>query len=294
MEKKNKRLLILIAILLTANLFFFFSGKDSSNLTFESHLFAVQDTSTLTSVRMGNITLVKKGTWRVGQHPADPAFIDHLINVLMCVRINKPIGKMSPEGAIPIQINNEQTFYFSSNETKTKTYFIAEGEGYQMEIPGFTDYVGGIFELEKDQWRDRLVYDGSWRTIQKLQLDYAASNQDDFSIQFEKEFFKMAGINVIDTATMMNYLNQFQYFQANERISIGRMPDMDSLAKTTPIAVLRLDDINIKKEITFTIYQKRAEDSFHLLLDPNGEMIAVDAPRVTNILKRKDDFRGKE
>ena len=60
------------------------------------------------------------------------------------------------------------------------------------------------------------------------------------------------------------------------------------------LAVLHLDDINIKKEITFIIYPKRPEDSFHLLLDPNGEMIAVDAPRVANILKRKDDFRGTE
>ena len=294
MVRKNKRLLILIAILLIANLFFFFSGKDSSNVSFEADLFAVQDSSSLTSIKMGDILLIKNGTWRVGEAPADPAFTDHLINVLMRVRINKPIGKMSSDGAIPIQINNERTFYFSSNETKTKTYFISEGEGYQMEIPGFTDYVGGIFELERDQWRDRLVYDGSWRTIQKLTLDYVDGDRNDFTIQFEKDFFKMEGITSIDTATMMNYLNQFQYFQANERISAGRIPAMDSLAKTTPIAVLRLDDINIQREITFTIYQKRPEEPFHLLLDPNGEMIAVDAPRVANILRRKDDFRGAE
>jgi len=290
MENRNKRLLFLIAILLIANLFFFFSGKDASSLSFEPDMFAIKDTTALTSIKIGDILLEKNGVWNVGQYPADPAFVDHLINVLMRVRVSKPVGEMSSDAALPMVINNDHTFHFSSNETKTKTYFIMNGEGYEMEIPGFSDYVGGIFELQPDQWRDRLVYDGSWRTIQKLTLDYVDGDQNDFTIQFDKDFFKMEGIVTIDTAALMNYLNQFQYFQANERISTGRIPAMDSLKVTMPIAVLHLEDINIKQEIIFTIFPKRPQDPFHLLLDPNGEMIAVDAPRVRNILRKKSDF----
>ncbi|MCP4460617.1 MAG: hypothetical protein GY816_21740 [Cytophagales bacterium] len=294
MGKRNKLLFVLVAILLIANLLFFFSGKGSSNLSFDVELFAVQDTSALAAIQMGDILLEKRGGWQIGQYPADPAFVNHLVNVLMRVRVNKPVGEMPTDGAIPISINKDQTFHFTSNETKTRTYFILEGEGYEMEIPGFTDYVGGIFELEKDQWRDRLVYDGSWRTIQKLNLDYVTSDDDDFTIRFDKDFFKIEGIASIDTATMMNYLNQFQYFQANERISKGRIQAMDSVSQTEPLAVLYLDDINIKKEITFTIYSKRPEDPFHLLLDPTGEMIAVDAPRVASILRKRSDFGALE
>ena len=292
MKGRIKRLTGVVVILLIANLFFFFSENDSSSLSFADDMFAVQDTSTLSSIKIGEILLKKQGMWRVGDHAADPAFVNFLVNVLVRVRVNKPVGEMSSEDAIPVQINNESTFYFTSNETKTKTYFILEDEGYEMEIPGFSDYVGEIFELEKDLWRDRLVYDGSWRTIQLLTLDYTQSDENDFSIQFEKDFFKMEGIQALDTATMMDYLNQFQYFQANERISKGRIPAMDSIALTKPIAVLRIDDINIKQQILFTIYQKRSEDAFHLMLDPNGEMIAVDAPRVANILLKKADFRA--
>lgn len=292
MEKRNKRLLVVITILLITNLIFFFSGKKMSNLSFDAELFAVRDTSALTSIKMGDILLAKKEIWRVGQYPADLTFVDHLLNVLMRIRVNKLIGEMSTDGAMPIQINQEQSFYFSSNETKTKTYFILEGKGYEMEIPGFTDYLGGIFELKRDQWRDRLVYSGNWQTIRKLTLDYVDGNQNDFSIQFEKDFFKLEGVATIDTAAIIDYLNQFQYFQANERISKGRITSMDSLVKTRPLAVLHLDDIHIKSKITFTIYQQRREDSFHLMLDPNGEMIVVDASRVANILRKKGDFRA--
>ena len=288
--KRNNRLLILITILLIANLFFFFSGKDSSGLSFKPDLFAVKDTSVLTSIKIGDIRLTKNRNWKLGEYPADPAFIDHLVNVLLRVRIKKPVGGMSLNRGVAIRINDNNAFHFTSNETKTKTFFILDGEGYEMEIPGFTDYVGGIFELEKDQWRDRLVYDGSWRTIQKVTLDYSKDDHSDFSIQFEKDFFKVRGIDQIDTAMVMDYLNQFQYFQANERISTGRIPAMDSISKTQPLARLYFDDINIKQEIQFTLFPKRDEDPFHLLLDPNGEMIAVDAPRVADILRKKKDF----
>ncbi len=294
MEKRNKRMLIVVVILIVANLLMYFSGKNSGSLSFEDDLFSVRDSSALVSIKIGDILLQKEGAWKVDEDPADPAFTDHLVNMMMRVRVKKPIGKMPVGEAIPIQINDNQVFHFSSNETKTKTYFIRDGEGYEMEIPGFTDYLGGIFELEKDQWRDRLVYNGSWRTIQKLTLDYTNSDQNDFTIQFEKDFFKIEGISRIDTTTLMNYMNQFQYFQVNERISKNRIPEMDSLAQTEPLAKLYFDDINIKQEIYFTIFNRRDQDPFYLLLDPNGEMIVVDAPRLTNILLSKQDFKAQE
>ena len=290
MAGRNKRLIGIIVILLVSNIFFFFSGNKSGSLSFEEDLFSVSDSSALNSIKMGEMLLEKKGAWKIGLHQADLAFVDHLVNVLIRIRVKKPVGKMDSSQAIPIQINNDPIFHFSYNETKTKTYFILDGEGYEMEIPGFTDYVGGIFELEEDQWRDRLVYDGSWRTIQNVRLDYVEGDQDDFEIQFEKDFFKIEGIAQIDTTTLMNYLNQFQYFQANERVSPGRIPAMDSISKTEPFAYLYFDDINIKQEILFTLFQKREEDLIHLLLDPKGEMIVVDQARVASILRKKEDF----
>ena len=290
MERKNKRMLVIVGVLLVANLIFYFSGGSSKGISFDEAQFAVADTSSVRSIQIGEIQLKKDGVWMVGDYPADPAFVDHLLNVMLRVRVKKPVGAMDASGALEIVVNDDKRFLFASNDTKTRTYFIEDGEGYEMEIPGFSDYLGGILELEYDQWRDRLVYDGSWRTIQHLSLDYTASDADDFEIQFEKDFFKIPGITRLDTANMMDYLNQFQYFQANERLSDGRVTAMDSIAKTAPLAILKIDDIQIKDPITFTIFPRRPQDAFHLMLDPNGQMIAVDMQRVSNILFRKSDF----
>lgn len=290
MDRKVKRLLVVIGLLLVSNVALYFSGKTKSGLSYDEAQFAVQDTASVASISIGDIQLRKESVWMVGQYPADPAFVDHLLNVLLRVRVKKPIGEMSVEDAVAISVNN-RSFHFKPNDTKTRTYFIADGQGYEMEIPGFSDYVGGIFELAADQWRDRLVYNGSWRTIQNLHLDYTAGDADDFRITFEKDFFKMDGIAQPDTTRMMDYLNQFQYFQANERLSPGRVPYLDSIAGTTPLARLTIDDIQLKQPITFTIFPRRPQDGFHLLLDPNGEMIAVDMERTGMILMRHRQFK---
>ncbi len=289
MDRKIKRWLIVIGLLVVANVAVYFSGKSGSGVRFDEAQFAVRDTSSVKAISIGNIQLRKETAWMVGQYPADPAFVDHLLNVLLRVRVKKPVGEMSTEDAVAISVN-DRSFHFKPNDTKTRTYFIEEGQGYEMEIPGFSDYVGGIFELAADQWRDRMVYNGSWRTIQLLTLDYTANDADDFEIRFEKDFFKIAGVAQLDTARMMDYLNQFQYFQANERLSLGRVPYLDSLAQTKPLAVLTIDDIQINQPITFTIFPRRPQDGFHLLLDPSGEMIAVDKPRTEMLLMRRGQF----
>lgn len=267
-------LLIAIGILLIANLGLYFGERGSTGLEYDESMFAIQDTVGLTTIRIGEISLKKSDIWMVGESPADPAFMDHLLNILMRVSVKKPIGETDEEGIL-IDIEGQDSFYFGSNETKTKSYFFKDGEGYEMEIPGFSDYLGDIFELEEDQWRDRLVYDGNWRTIQKLRMDYTANDQNDFEIAFETEFFKVSGVNVIDTVNLMNYLNQFEYFQANERISRGRIPELDSISASDPVAILTIDDINFPTPFSIQIFERRLEDPFHLMLDGEGEMIVV-------------------
>ena len=291
MKRQTKLLLIVIALLLVANISVLMLGKESKGLSYDDQLFAVQDTSSVTSITIGSVSLTKEKQWKVGDNPADPAFVDHLLNILQKVRIKKPVG--ATDKGITVKINKKEHFKFTSNPTKTKTFFAKNGNGYEVEIPGFSDYLGGIFELDKDQWRDRLVLNGSGRTIQRLRLDYLDSDKDDFQIQFKEDFFEIDGISKIDTATMMNYLNQFQYFQANERISPGRIPGMDSLVNTKPLAMLTLDDIKFEDSISLTLFPRKEQDGFHLAQDSNGEMIAIDNIRAQRILIKKSDFEYK-
>lgn len=293
MDARNKRLIGVIAVLIVLNGLVYFFGAESISIRYDERLFAVSDTASVSSIVIDDIVLTRgSGQWQVGDRPADPAFTDHLLNVLLRVRVKKPVGEMDTTDAVRIRVNKE-AYYFTSNDTKTRTFFIKDGEGYEVEIPGFSDYVGGIFELLPDQWRDRLVYDGSWRTIQQLQLDYPAREGSNFSMTFEKDFFKMEGINRLDTTVMMDYLNQFQFFQANERLSVGRQPYLDSLKETEPLAILTIDDIQYDAPLQLRIFPRVGEDPFHLWLDADGEMVLVDTRRTSAVLRSRADFELK-
>ena len=118
-------------------------------------------------------------------------------------------------------------------------------------MPGYKDNVVDIFKLHPDQWRDRLMFDGSWRTIQKATLNYTTG--DVMEIAFKDKFFLVNDRQPQDSSAVIDYLNQFQYFEANEMISSGRFPQLDSLKDTKPTALLTIEDI--KSEIVFLSIQ---------------------------------------
>lgn len=288
MRKSNSILIGVIGVLLAANLVLSFSKNRGTSVGYDEAQFALTDTSAVSSITIGEIDLRKKDRWFIADFPADPAFVDHLLNVMSRVRIKKPVG--NAEGGTSVKVNGELLFDFSSNATKTKTIFSKDDSAYEMEIPGFTDYVGGIFELNEDQWRDRLVFNGSWRTIQRISVDYQKTNDADFEIRFKDQFFEIEGVDQVDTTAVMNFLNQFQYFQANERISPGRISSADSIVTTTPLAVLRIEDINYQEPLELRFFPSAQDQAYHLVLDQNGEMVAIDPPRTARILKSKSEF----
>ena len=67
-------------------------------------------------------------------------------------------------------------------------------------------------------------------------------------------------------------------------ISFGRIPEMDSLSKTSHLAKITFADIKSNESTSFRIFPKRKKDQFHLFLDDNNQMFAVDLARASTIL----------
>ena len=184
----------------------------------------------------------------------------------------------------------QENFQVLGDANATKTYFLVADEGYQVEIPGYSDYVGAIFQLRKDQWRDRLVINGNWRSIQKLEVDYAGEGED-LSIRFADAFFEVSLVDALDSNAVINYLNEFEFLRANERISPGRFPRLDSLAQTAPEAIITIDDIKGSEPLQLVIFPAIPGDQFRLVLDPNNLMAVFEEERVRALLRRPADFK---
>ena len=154
-------------------------------------------------------------------------------------------------------------------------------------MPGYKDNVVDIFLLHPDQWRDRLVLDASWRSIQELSL--TRRNEDPLTLTFDDKFFLVNGSTAQDSSAVVDYLNQFQYFEANEMLSAGRFPRFDSLAQTQPLATIEIDDIKQGEPIQLSIFPTLDNQAYHLVIS-EGEMMVIDAGRVEGLLASAQDF----
>ncbi len=288
--------IILIVILLVANLWLFFADSFQST-TDRANYFNAQDMESVSMIKFevdGQEVKLRRSAqgWTLNDsYKADQGFVNTLISVLERAEVGRTIENWSQEvmGEVEVEFdfNSRYRFQFASNATQTKSYFITNGIAKEVAVPGYRDNVVDLFDLHPDQWRDRLVFDGSWRTIQKVQVDYS-NGSPSFEIKFEDKFFLVNGKQPNDSTEVINYLNQFEYFQANEMMSNGRFPEFDSLSATQPIAIITLDDIKSEEQTVLTIFPQLNGQRYHLMVKNGEQKMVVDAGRVGVMLRKPE------
>ncbi|MEM9897111.1 MAG: hypothetical protein AAF789_12150, partial [Bacteroidota bacterium] len=92
------------------------------------------------------------------------------------------------------------------------------------------------------------------------------------------------------SSSVVSYLNQFQNFQANEIISQGRIPQLDSLFELAPIATLSVEDLSRDDPYVFRIYPKMLDRPFYPVSNEVGTRMVIDEGRVENLLDASGSF----
>ncbi|REE05650.1 hypothetical protein [Marinoscillum furvescens] len=296
MTGKNRTLFVVFVVLLVVNVLFALLGGRTSGVSFDETKFTVADTAGIARVVIGESLELSSanGQWTVNEkYPMDPGLNKLLLTIFQRVRVKKPVDVPVQEPqTVALSGSQPMTFQVWGNATKTKTYFSLQGEeeAYEVHIPGYNEYLGGLFELTANQWRDRLLLNASWRTIQQLELDYAAAK--DLKIVFDKDFFQVDGIAPIDSNAVVDYLNQFQFFQGNEWVS--SMPAYDSLSRQPPLATLSVETLSEELPVILDIYPALPGDRYQLVKTYDEGLILIDRKKVAKVLQKPEDFSFSE
>ncbi len=293
--RKTAKYIIVIVLLLGVNLWLFFSDHRSNTSQAQTY-FLGEDIDQVSKFLFTDaedtveIALTGDGWIINDQYLADQNFINTLISVLRKVEVRRNVGdwkgSILGNAEIEFAFNSRYRFQYGSNPTKTKSYFIVNGVAKEVVVPGYRDQVIDLFDLHPDQWRDRLIFDGSWRTIQVLKV--TNNSNDNFQIVFDDQFFKINDEAPQDSSSVVAYLNQFQSFQANEMISPGRFIELDSLAKTQPMATVEIEDIKFEYTIKLEVFPSLSGQRFHLVKQSDSINMVIDARRMSQILTNPD------
>ena len=306
---KNHKLLILFLVLVVVSIALNFTSGTNNTRSFEVALFQVADTAVIKSITIqsdGEVRLEKNaaGSWTINdKYGINDNLRTVLLAVLNQVNVRRPVSKTQQaelaaslrEGTRVTVISEDEdlSFYVGGNAARTQSYFMsADGDlPYIVEIPGYRNYIAGLFDLTEMQWRDRTIFNTLWRSLQALTITYPNNPESDVNIFFEEDFFKIEKVSQMDTLALMSYLTSFELFEANEFIPKGFNSSYDSLSETAPFAVIELNEINTDKNQQLRIFPKLENDNYLLTLNKDDEMSLVDFGRLRDLLVRPDAFK---
>jgi len=306
MKRKNQRLAIAVLGLLVVNLLFFVSTGTSKS-TVDIDRFAVRDTAAVQAIVISNdsfenVLQRSAGGWELnGTYKVDPYLRKVLFAVLSEVGVRRQLSREEVRQLwsardsrgywVQLQGVDSDPFYAIGNTQFTRTYFLAsDQEGYEVEIPGYRDYIGGIFQLTTDQWRDRSLFKSSFNSLQSLSIDFMVGR--DLDIRFKDRFFEVAEVSLLDSGAVVDYLQRFNLLQANEIISPGKFARYDSLLSTKPMATLSVTDIAWNKPFDMKVFPSLLGERIHLVELGDGTMAVFQVAKINSLLVRPSDFEA--
>jgi hypothetical protein len=306
MRVRNIVLLGISLFLIILNLWLFNLKPALVSLNFDPDLFMIRDTTQIEKFQFHSKILdhyfSRQEGWKINnKFPSDPNLRKMLFTVSKRVKVSRTLTgnekeqllKRNEEMGTSVILTvdgDERSYSVVGNANKTKTYFIENQEVYQVDIPGYQDFLASIYELKRDQWRDRLVFNGNWRTIQKMEVIYPEKSDKNLLIRFKETFYEVDDLTQIDSSAVVAYLNQFEYMQANERISFGFSPAYDSLAQTPPEVIISLLDIKYKLPREIRIFPQLPGQNIRLIMDQDDELMIFESKRILPYFKSRLDF----
>ncbi|HMG91795.1 MAG TPA: DUF4340 domain-containing protein [Chryseolinea sp.] len=307
-EKRNKRLAILLVVLLgtTASVYWF--GKYETGYEVDPAMFKQVDLNTVDEVVLesssGKIDLKYEGArWKVNEKfNANSDRINVLFATLQQAEAKRPVAlslqdslsAVLQETGVKVSLRTagevNEVFYAGGNGSKNQAYFLQENTTvpYIVTIPGYRVYVSGIFELAESEWRDKYVFGFNWRNFQRLETRFPTNPANDFVVEMDNGLPVLRGIQEVDTTKLNSLLDDISLLMVDDFRPANS--SLDSLAKTGPIVSVLVLDIG-GREYRLQLYRgdDNSRDYFGII---NGTQWArFDTDKIAAIVRGRNFFR---
>ena len=311
--QKNITLIVILGLLILSSISLSLTDETNVNTNKNKDIFSVQDTSKIDLISIKSLKeqiILQKidGTWQVNdKYKAEQNIVRVLLSIASDVEVvrnvpdtqAKEIADRIPDNGYLIDfINNEKsvtTFYSFGNDNKTISYMMSVGRKNPMivNIPGYESYVAGIFEIPANDWRDRVLLNTTWRSLQKLNINYHEYPELNLNIRFDFNFLKIDGITNLDTARMMAFIDEFNFLQTDRYLDKGQIEAYDSLLLTPKTVTMTIEDINAKNSKTIDFFPIINNDPMMLgYVNEDDQMVLFEANRIQKLFAVKADFEA--
>jgi hypothetical protein len=168
-------------------------------------------------------------------------------------------------------------FEVAGNPESMTTYLKSSNHvPVEISIPGYTSYIAALFGINENQWRNKMLFSSNYRTIKSLEYTDISEPDHSFTLIDSDGFLKPADAQKIDTATLFQYLQIYEYFEADGFIDRGEYERFDSLEKNTePVLRISIDDIDDTFDGAIRIYGKIPDDPYVFGITKEGQRFVI-------------------
>jgi len=253
----------LLATLVAATIFSSFWINRKSTDIVDPSLFKVDDLSVVDSVELvapdRNVVLRFDGTrWMVNnQYRADGQMIEVLFATLEQIVPRRPVSENMRDSvtrllkqsgtrvALYAGVDKKAEFWAGGDEKRSEAWFLSPEKGpFVMVIPGYRVYASGVFELDENGWRDKLVFRFNQRNFRSLALNFTKESSSSFVINYEDQVFEIPGLPVADTTKIFDYLDAAALLKAETLVRPGEILWVDSLLTQPSSFTVNVTDIS--------------------------------------------------
>ena len=307
-KRKNITLLIILLLLSATTILVYISGGKANRLDVNERLFALNENTVITTVLIEGPDVSNHfgyvgQTWMVNdKYEMDISMRDVLFAVLSQVEIRRPVpveirdsvSSMLKSRGIKVSILNGQElireYLVGGDSQKTNTYFMSavDDDPYIMVIHGYQSYIAGIFEVKENDWRNRFILSVNWTNLITIQIDYLNDPGQNFELRYTDDFFKIDGQPALDSAKVLNYIEELSLIQVNKFLEKNEIGKYDSLASTSPVIRISIESIGNNYDLEF--FQGLAGDRYRLARFNNANLVLFNQAGLNPVFKKAEDF----
>jgi hypothetical protein len=310
-EKRNRQRFILFIVLLAITTTVYLLVHREAKSPVDKTLFRIASNKTdrveIVSKKDTIKLRVENGKWKVNDaYNADLNMIQVLFATIDQIEPKREVGAnqkdsigrlLQTEGSTVRFFENDNLqleFQAGGNLRKTEAWYqlTSAMNPYVMVIPGYRVYGSGIFELDANGWRDKLIFNPNWRNFKSLTTTVFKEPSQGFTIVMKQNLLVVDGIPEADTTKLNDYVDAVSLLAGDQFISPGYSPRYDSLGKTQPSFKIEINDI-AGRTYFLELYPPLKNDQNILGKLGDSEFILINREKIIPLARKKDYFKKK-
>ena len=271
MTKKIKFLLVLNVALLAGIAMSLSSVDQGSTGSLNNIQFRLADTVAIQKITINDAELVNNSKdWVLNnEFTVNPDKLKTLLAVMLRLEVKRPVSpKLKDSVFQTIQSNGLEVKVFSNDavyqqykliSNEHESYMVSSEEPdnpYIVYVPGYFINLQNLYTIKTSEWRDTRILRTNWLSLRKFSVDYSGDAKNSFQISISDRFFKVSGVQKLDSANIYSYISQLETVQAEKFVE---NPDelREKLKASSPFCTIQIEDSDKSKNKTVEISETR-------------------------------------